>query len=167
MLRLILVRHAKSAWDDPGLADIDRPLARRGLEAAAWIGDTLRKHDWIAQTILCSPSRRTRETLELALGRMPAAARGAEIVWSEEVYAQRDRDYLGLIAERGGDAAVVMVVGHNPATGETAASLCGDEAGIGQFPTGGIAVIDVEVSGWSGIVPGSGRLVRFLRPPKG
>jgi phosphohistidine phosphatase len=120
MLRLILVRHAKSAWDDPALADLDRPLAERGLEAAAWIGDTLMKQELVAERILCSPARRTRETLELALARMDAASRQGEITWSSELYGRRDGDYVDFIEEVGGTTGVLMLVGHNPATEVTA-----------------------------------------------
>src|SRR5690349_17372317 len=124
MLRLILVRHAKSSWDEPGLNDFDRPLARRGLEVAAWIGGTLAQRGLLPHRIICSTARRTRETLELALVQMPANW-STDVVWSEAVYDRRDHDYLGLIAERGGDARVVMVVGHNSATEETALALVG------------------------------------------
>lgn len=167
MLRLILVRHAKSAWDDPGLTDFDRPLARRGLEAAAWIGDTLTRHGWLPDRILCSTSRRTRETLELAMSHMPANRQRADLVWSDAVYARRDDAYLGLIGEQGGGVGVLMVVGHNSATEQTALLLAGQGSGIGAFPTGGIAVIDLDVPDWGQIKPGIGQLVHYLRPPKG
>ena len=149
----------------PGSRDFDRPLARRGLEAAAWIGDTLAQRGLLPERIVCSTSRRTRETLELALVRMPANW-AADVVWSEAVYDRRDHDYLGLIAEQGGSTKVLMVVGHNSATEETARALIGRGEAVGSFPTGGIAVIDIEAAGWTSLVPGSGRLVHFLRPPK-
>lgn len=173
MLRLILVRHAKSAWDDPGLADIDRPLARRGLEAAAWIGDTLGKLGLVPEIVLCSPARRTRETLELAQARMEVDQRQGEVLQDDALYARRDDDYIGLIAATGDDASVLMVVGHNPATEETATLLAsnGDPdalAGLmAKFPTGGIAVLDVDISHWRALEPGTGRVVHFLRPPRG
>lgn len=166
MLRLILVRHAKSAWDDPGLTDFDRPLARRGLEAAAWIGDTLTRHGWLPDRILCSTSRRTRETLELAMSHMPDNRQRADLVWSDAVYARRDETYLGLIGEQDGGVGVLMVVGHNSATEQTALLLAGRGSGIGAFPTGGIAVIDFDVPDWGQIATGMGRLVHYLRPPK-
>lgn len=167
MLRLILVRHAKSAWDDPGLADVDRPLAPRGVAAARWIGETLGAHGWLADRIVCSTARRTRETLELAMARLPADSPPSDLVWSDAVYDRRDHDYLGLLAERGGDARVLMLVGHNSATERTALSLSGSGEPIGGFPTGGIAVIDCDIPGWMNLVPRCGRLVHFVRPPKG
>ncbi|MDB5539665.1 MAG: phosphohistidine phosphatase [Devosia sp.] len=172
MLRLILVRHAKSAWDDPGLADIDRPLAERGLEAAAWIGDTLARLKLVPEIILCSPARRTRETLELAMARLDADLRQGEVVWSDELYEQRDEDYIDVIARDGGDAGVLMLVGHNPATEETATLLAGkgDPQALARlmdrFPTGAIAVLDFDVAHWRAAERGTGRLVHFERPPK-
>lgn len=172
MPRLILIRHAKSDWADTSLADIDRPLAERGIVAAAWIGDTLAKRGWRADQVLCSTARRTRETLELALGRMPPEARPAEIGFSDAVYAQRDDDYIELIRSQHYNGAL-MLVGHNPATEETAALLVGEGDAdkvstlLERFPTGGIAVIDFDVEQWAGIGRGTGRLVDFLKPPKG
>lgn len=166
MLRLILVRHAKSAWDDPGLSDFERPLALRGIAAASWIGETLTKHGWLPDRIVCSTSRRTRETLELALARLPANGPRPDIVWSDAVYDRRDHDYLGLIAEQGGTTQMLMLVGHNSATEETALTLNAGGEAIGSFPTGGVAVIDCEITDWRELLPRCGRLVHFLRPPK-
>jgi len=167
MLRLILVRHAKSAWDDPGLGDFERPLALRGIAAAAWIGDTLAHHGWIPDRIVCSTSRRTRETLELALAHLPAHRPGPDVVWSDAVYDRRDHDYFGLLASAGGDAKVLMLLGHNSATEETAVGLVSTSEPIGSFPTGGIAVIDCDILDWAELTPRCGRLLHFLRPPKG
>lgn len=167
MLRLILVRHAKSAWDDPGLTDFDRPLALRGIAAAAWIGDTLTKNGWLPDRIVCSTSRRTRETLELAMARLPANGPRPDVVWSDAVYDRRDHDYLGLIAEQGGDTKVLMLVGHNSATENTALALSAGGEALGSFPTAGIAVLDCDVTDWMELAPRCGRLLHFLRPPKG
>lgn len=165
MLRLVLVRHAKSAWDDPGLADLDRPLAGRGLEAAAWIGDRLKQKGIVADRILCSPARRTRETVELLLARLEASRQLEEVVWDGQLYMRRDDDYVDAIGSEGGDAKVLMVVGHNPATEVTAGRLVGDSI-KGRFPTGGIAVIDCDIARWAELAPASGVLTSFWRPPK-
>jgi phosphohistidine phosphatase len=62
MKRLILTRHAKSAWDDPAMADHDRPLNERGKAAAADLGQWLASRDYIPQEVLCSDAERTRKT---------------------------------------------------------------------------------------------------------
>ena len=63
--RLLLLRHAKSSWDDPALADHDRPLAPRGRTAAKLIGEHLRENQIGVSLVLCSSARRARETLDL------------------------------------------------------------------------------------------------------
>src|SRR5262245_9413410 len=64
MKRLYLLRHAKSSWVDPTLADQDRPLAPRGRRAAKVMATHLRRNGISPELLLCSPSRRTRQTLE-------------------------------------------------------------------------------------------------------
>ena len=63
MLSMLLLRHAKSSWDDPALADFDRPLAPRGEEAALRMGAYMAAHDLLPDLILCSTAQRARQTL--------------------------------------------------------------------------------------------------------
>ena len=77
MRTLLLLRHGKSSWDDAALADVDRPLAPRGMAAAARMGRELRRRGWLPDRALVSSSARTRATWELActeLGAEPEAA---------------------------------------------------------------------------------------------
>jgi phosphohistidine phosphatase len=69
---LHLLRHAKSSWDDPSLADRDRPLAPRGLRAGRAIAAYLREHGIAPGLVLCSPAARTRETLGLVATGFPS-----------------------------------------------------------------------------------------------
>lgn len=166
VLRLILVRHAKSDWDEPALADFDRPLAPRGRTDAAWIGEAFRTLQLAPARILCSTALRTRETLELA-----GVGLGADLVWSDAVYRERDSDYLDLIAAEGATTPL-MLVGHNTAIEQTAMMLTGTGgpgaiASLrGGFPAGAIAVLDFELDDWAAAAPAIGHLALFLRPPK-
>ncbi|HEY0731207.1 MAG TPA: histidine phosphatase family protein, partial [Chitinophagaceae bacterium] len=45
MKTVILVRHAKSSWDNIGEADIDRPLNERGKKDAPEMAKRLKKRD--------------------------------------------------------------------------------------------------------------------------
>ena len=65
MRYLHVLRHAKSSWDDPGLEDHERPLAPRGRKAGKRLAKHLRREGIQPELVLCSSSRRTRETLEL------------------------------------------------------------------------------------------------------
>src|ERR1700733_15100742 len=74
MRRLLLLRHAKSSWAEPGASDHERPLNRRGQEAAPRIGAYLLRHKLVPDRILCSTARRTRETWALVGAELPAAS---------------------------------------------------------------------------------------------
>ena len=88
--RLLLLRHAKSDWGDPDLADIDRPLAPRGRRAAAVVGAYLREHALVPDLVVTSPSARTRETIErLDLGPLPVEADGDVYGGDEEELLER------------------------------------------------------------------------------
>ncbi len=104
MLRLILIRHAKSAWDDPGLADFDRPLAPRGRRAAQWIGETLRGENWMPSRVLCSTAQRTRETVALA-------EIDGNAVYDRDIYDLMDQDFLSVIRKSGGTESALALVG--------------------------------------------------------
>src|SRR5580692_2109900 len=73
MRRLLLLRHAKSSWAEPGASDHDRPLNRRGEDAAPRIGAYLRRHKLVPEGVLCSTARRARATWELVAAEAPAA----------------------------------------------------------------------------------------------
>ena len=79
---LYLLRHAKSSWDEPGLSDRDRPLAPRGERASKSMAKYLRDEGIVPALVLCSPSKRTRETLERL-----ASGDGIEVRIEDELYA--------------------------------------------------------------------------------
>jgi phosphohistidine phosphatase len=84
MKRLYILRHAKSSWDDPTLADADRPLAPRGRRAAEVMAEHLRRNRIAPQLVLCSPSKRTRQTLARIA---PSLGKAARVQIEPELYA--------------------------------------------------------------------------------
>ncbi len=140
MPRLLLLRHAKSSWGDPGLADIERPLSARGRRSAAAVAKAIADRGLAPDRILCSPARRTRETLAALL---PYLGGEGHVSIDPRLYEQGDGDYRGVIAASGGDAATLMVIGHNPAIQATALVLIGGgEPGLtadvaAKYATGG------------------------------
>jgi len=168
MSRLLLLRHAKSSWADPGMADHDRPLAPRGRRAAERMAGVIAdRGDLLPDRILCSPSRRTRETLTPLSARIGDASRALIL---DELYEPAAGDYRRVIATHGGSAHHLLVIGHNPAIQATALSLVGsadDKTALqiaAKFPTGALAVIDFDARKWGEIQPKSGRLEAFFRP---
>jgi phosphohistidine phosphatase len=164
MPELMLLRHGKSSWDDAGLDDRDRPLAGRGRRDAAAMAKLIAAK-YPPDRILCSPARRTRETLAPLLSEL----REEPVVSIEDDLYDHLGDYVDLIADRGADAHRLLVVGHNPAIQATALALIGsgDKALhtqlVAKFPTGALVVIAFK-DNWADLSPQSGRLTVFQRP---
>lgn len=165
-LRLILLRHAKSAWPE-GVDDKERPLAGRGRKAASVMGDYLKRERLLPDLVLVSTAERTQQTwarVKKAFSEMP------EVRNVDAIYEAPAATLLSVLqgVERG--YRCVMMIGHNPGMEDLAASLAGDgdpEARrriSEKYPTGGLAVIDFAADTWKAIASGSGRLERFVTP---
>jgi phosphohistidine phosphatase len=167
MRRLLLLRHAKSDWSEPGASDHERPLNRRGREAAPRIGGYLRRHRLTPASVLCSTARRTRDTWALVAAEIPDPPPATYV---ERIYEATPRTLLDILrnAEPGG--ASLLVVGHNPGLHELATQLIasGDpddrERLREKLPTGGLVIIDFAIADWSKLHARSGRLERFVVP---
>ncbi|HVO01438.1 MAG TPA: histidine phosphatase family protein [Candidatus Cybelea sp.] len=167
MKTLILMRHAKSAWDDPQQSDIDRPLSPRGRKAAPRMGTWLAGEGYRPDYVLCSEARRAKETLDLV---KPSLPEGARIAFRHDLYMAEPRELLEAVSKSPDTAETVMLVGHNPGLGNLAGSLVaqGEHKAVARlrtkFPTGAIAAVTFEIDHWDDIVAGSGTLAAFMRP---
>lgn len=168
MLELLLLRHAKSAWDEPGIADIDRPLASRGIEAAKAMGHFIAKNGLRPDRVLCSPACRTRSTWSLVAEAWPDPP-PCEVIGS--LYDFGDgRALLEAIRRHGGTSRRLMLVSHNPATEQFAARMAtrGDAAAIARmtakYPTAALAVFGIAAADWQAMPQTGGTLLRFVRP---
>lgn len=166
MLSLILWRHAKSSWDNPGLADHDRPLNGRGRHAAPLVADLLATRDLLPARIVCSTALRARETLSVLL---PLLRRDVEIDITRDIYEAGPQDLLDLVRDQPDTARRLMVIGHNPTFEGVASALIAPkplspEASGAVFPTAAAAVISFDVDRWNAIAPGNGSLEIFVRP---
>ena len=164
---LLLLRHAKSSWDEPGLADFDRPLARRGREAAPRIGREMAKRSWLPDRALVSTARRTRQTWELAAAELPGEV---PVSFEDSIYEAPAARILAAIRETPETAATLVVVGHNPGLEDLAVLLASPDsdrealARIGKkFPTAGLARFPFDGE-WTGIGRGGARLTEFMTP---
>jgi phosphohistidine phosphatase len=167
MRRLLLLRHAKSDWSEPGTPDRDRPLNRRGHEAASKIGTYLARHRLIPDSVLCSPAARARDTWALVAGELPDMP---PVSLDERLYEAEPEAILEVLRETKPGIRSLLVVGHNPGLQELTSLLIasGDlehrERLREKFPTAGLVVIDFAVKAWSRLHPRSGRLERFVVP---
>ena len=164
MKRLYLLRHAKSSWDDPTLADHDRPLAPRGRRAAKVIAKHLGRKGISPELVLCSPSRRTRQTLKRLA---PRLGKNADIRIEPELYAASAPVLLEVLHEVPDEIESVMLIGHNPGVQDLALSLAGAGSEIprlrNRFPTAALATLELNGS-WRELAPGSAELVSFVKP---
>ena len=167
MKTLILMRHAKSAWDDAHQKDIDRPLSPRGQKAAPRMGVALAAAGYAPKLVLCSTARRARETLDLVKPSLPDQTK---VDYISGFYMASPRDLLTGIGKAPATADTIMLVGHNPGLGSLAGLLAGsgDSKALGnlhlKFPTGAIAVLAFDANRWGDLAPGGGKLLAFLRP---
>jgi phosphohistidine phosphatase len=138
---LYLLRHAKSSWDDPELADHDRPLASRGRRNAAALAEHLRAERIVPELILCSTAQRARETLAAVL---PALDGESEILVERDLYGASAEKLLDRLHAVRKPVWSVMVVAHNPGLEDLAARLAGAEAPE-RFPT--TAFVTLETGG--------------------
>lgn len=159
MKTLLVLRHAKSSWEDTELKDHDRPLNPRGVRDAPRMGRLLAAEELVPDLVLSSTAVRALDTAELAMGVIDGAP---EIESTRDLYLASPHDYLEVIGARGGDAGRLMVVGHNPGITALVTRLTGV---CEEMPTAALAVVELEIDDWSGIeTAGRGRLAAFWRP---
>ena len=165
MKQLLLLRHAKSSWEDPKLADFDRPLAGRGLKAAKLMGRELAARDWLPDLALVSTALRTRDTWRLVAAELPAHT---QVTFDDALYDASAADILSQLRQADASSGSLLVVGHNPGLEYLANQLAapGSEAKARKrleekFPTASLARFVFE-GDWSGL--SSARLTHSLRP---
>ena len=111
MKTLFLLRHAKSSWSEPGLADFDRPLNERGRRAAPLIARHLARGGLLPDLILCSAALRTRETLALML---PGLARDAVVRIESGLYGADAGTLLRRLERVEAAVDCILLIAHNP-----------------------------------------------------
>ncbi len=159
MRSLLVLRHGKSSWGDPQLADHDRPLKKRGKRGARSIGEQLRARELIPDLVLSSTARRARGTARRCI---EACGGGPELVLSRELYGTGVDHHLQLVRERAGDHhRSVMLVGHNPSLEHLVDRLSGTAI---ILKTGYLACVELEIDSWAAIARAHGRLRCLLRP---
>jgi phosphohistidine phosphatase len=169
MLTLFLLRHAKSSWDDARVKDFDRPLAKRGRDAAPRMGAYMAERELIPELVLCSTAARARQTLELVL---PSFSPAPAVLFEDGLYLAAAATLLTRLRKIEGGVGKVMIVGHDPGMHRLAVELSatGDpqelQALTAKFPTGGLAVISFQARDWAKIKPATGRLIGFMAPKR-
>ena len=166
MKTVYLLRHAKSSWKGDGIEDVDRPLSKRGRAAARAMRRHLAENKVQPAQILCSPARRTRDTLAIVQG---AFASAVPIRFEKGIYMAEPQALLRRLKRLGDSLGSVMIVGHNPALEQLALSLSDGHDSEARrdlevkFPTCALAVIRSEAERWSELESGGATLEAFIR----
>lgn len=161
MKELLLIRHAKSDWDHPGLSDHDRPLNSRGLNDAPRMAAALEQRGVKPDAIISSTAVRAASTATILAEAMKFPRES--IIFLPELYLAPPRTILRVIQQLDEAASTVLIFGHNPGMHETVDLLSGD-SGADAFPTLAVARFEFPVEYWGQIEPGSGLLVELLIP---
>lgn len=161
MKTLFLVRHAKSSWDDPSLADHERPLNDRGKRDAPKMGERLARRGVTADLILSSSAVRALTTARIIAEKIGYDPKS--IVADRRIYGAQVSTLLYLIQELDDEHERVMLFGHNPELTELAHRFSGD---IGDMPTCAVVELTFDTPRWADIVTCRPVAVRFDSPKK-
>ena len=168
MKTVLLLRHAKSAWGDAGLADHERPLNRRGERAAEAMAQHIAKKAPRPDLILCSTAARSRQTLAPLVHCLAAPA--PPILLEKGLYLASEAALLTRLQDAPSEAGTVLLIGHNDGIWRLAEILAGRgraallNALQGKFPTGALASLRAPIERWSDLAAGSAELVAYVRP---
>lgn len=159
-----MLRHAKSSWAESGLADHDRPLAPRGVRDARAVAVFMEAEGIAPGLVLCSSSRRTRETLEL----VAPSLGGAEVLIESGLYAADADQLLDRLRRVPDRIASLLLIGHNPGLEALVLMLAGDgeprRRAEAKFPTAALASLAVPDSTWRSLGASRADLTRFVVP---
>ncbi len=168
MKTLILLRHAKSGWDDHGARDFDRRLNHKGERAARIMGQHMRDRGIGWDHAIASPAARVVETLaQVSAG----YGRTIEPEWDRRAYLASASMLLDLIHAAPVEADALLMSGHNPGLEDLVLMLVPDRSGDDlrdavemKFPTASLAVMTCDGDGWGAVMAGKCTLTTFIRP---
>ena len=165
MKTLTLLRHAKSAWDDPIQRDFDRPLNSRGRRAARTMGREMRSLDLRFDEVVASPAARVVETLEDVAGGYGSRLNAK---FDRRIYLASVETLLDVVRQTDDQTDRLLVAGHSPGL-EMLALLLTQSGSLRddlaeKYPTAALAEISLPVEHWCEVADGTGTLVRFIRP---
>jgi phosphohistidine phosphatase len=159
---LYLLRHAK-ARGEREVSDRDRQLHRKGIRQGTALAAYLARRGSSVDLVLCSPSRRTRDTLALLLPSLPSCP---EIDFPESLYLASPDTLLAAVCGAGTHIGSLMLVGHNDGIHQFALALAGadDLARLAGFPPGALALFEFDIASWRALRPRTGRLAAYVDP---
>lgn len=160
MKTLLLFRHAKSSWDEPALADFQRPLNERGRRDAPRMGLLIREKNLAPDLILCSTAARARATCELAVAAAPFTC---PVILLDDLYHASPKAIVAAINRCADDQPCVMVVAHNPGLEELVSTLTAEWK---TLPTAALVHLQVADDSWKNFSLRTGAELVTMYSPK-
>ncbi len=159
MKTLLLLRHGKSSWQDAALADHDRPLKKRGRNAAAQMGRLLVDQGLVPDHVLTSTAVRARDTAALVAEAMEF---GGTIEEDSDLYHAEPQTFVAIVSQIPHRIDAVLVVGHNPGLEDWLSRLTGSQD---EFPTAALAHVVIPIDDWNELtLETRGELRKVWRP---
>ena len=158
MKTLLIMRHAKSSWDDAAMSDFERPLNERGLKTAPLMGKYIRENQIKPELIVSSPAERAKQTAELI---KESGQIESEIYFNEKIYEASVGRLLETVGEQPETVKSILLIGHNPGLEGLVKYTTGETR---EMPTAALAIVDLPMEKWSNISDSKGELRDLIRP---
>ena len=156
MPTLLVVRHGKSKWNEEGVADHDRSLAKRGRIESRRLGEELAQRDLVPDVILSSTAKRARSTAKQIL---KGSGHDEEPDLLPELYSGGPVEVLMALRGLPDAAQVAMIVGHNPLLEDLVSILTNE---VVALPTATVACLDLLLTSWQEVGSETHGRVRFV-----
>jgi phosphohistidine phosphatase len=161
MKNLIIMRHAKSDWENSSLSDFDRPLNERGVKTATYMGSVVQERNKMPDLIISSPANRAKTTAKLFA---KTCNYQGKIHYNDELYFGSLDEIIKIVREGDNKHHSIMIVGHNPTWELLVYRLLRSPENV-HMPTAAIASLIFEIENWQELKPKTGEL-EFLLIPK-
>ncbi len=164
MKTVLILRHAKSSWNDPLLSDHDRPLNKRGKRDAPYIGEFLKHQQLVPDLILSSTAKRARKTAQAVA---KASGYDGEVEMITSFYHAEPETYISRLEDLPDTYQRVMVVGHNPTLEMLVTQLTNC---FETMPTAAVAYVQLPIENWRKLADSTaagsmqGQLLQLWRP---
>jgi len=143
--QLSIVRHGKSSWDDEALADLDRPLAKRGIRNAGEMALRMKERAMVPDLILSSPANRALSTARLMM--LEWELDSVHLQVHEALYMARIPDIEKVIASVSSEIRHLAIFGHNPSF--TLFANCFLPTPLDNLPTAGVVSLKLGAESWA------------------
>jgi phosphohistidine phosphatase len=160
MKQVLLIRHAKSSWDDPSLKDFDRPLNKRGNKEAPEMAKRLLDKKIKIDAFISSPAKRALATCKFFVKAYDKKEKN--IIERSELYEAGVENFYNVISEVGNDFDIIAIFSHNP--GITAFANDLTNVHVDDMPTCGIFAINVDIKKWKDFEEGEKQFWFFDYP---